>query len=144
MAQYFAKIVDDTELIDHIDEIIAVRDAIVHNHLWEANVYWDGAHSLKFSEPPKLIEIYGNKRQHRVMDISSRLTRKLKLNLFPPRIWRRDAYLTFYTVYKALVKLEELDRSYFTITYPQYMFAGELQTLGQILATLPYLQKLGY
>lgn len=143
MTQYFATLFDNVELINDVDEIIAVRDAIVHNHLWEASVYWDGAHSLKFNEHPKLIETYGNKRQRRVMDITSRLTRKLKLNLFPPRIWRRDAYITFYTVYKALARLEEINHNYFTVTYHHYMFANELQTLGQILATLPYLQNTG-
>ena len=46
--QYLSKLFSDFELANDVDEIIAVRDAIVHNHLWEANVFWDGAHSLKF------------------------------------------------------------------------------------------------
>ncbi len=143
IVQYFFKFFDEANLTSNLDEIIALRDAIVHNHLWEANVYWDGTHSLKFKEPPRLIEVYGNKRQRRVMDISSRLSRRLKLNLFPPRIWRRDAYIAFYTVYKALARLEEIDHNYFTITYPHYMFTDQLQTIGQILASLPYLSEFG-
>src|SRR5690349_16263483 len=39
-AKYFEKVTSNTELAKDIDEVIAVRDAIVHNHLWEADVDW--------------------------------------------------------------------------------------------------------
>jgi hypothetical protein len=143
LVQYFSKLFSDVELAKDIDEIIAVRDAIVHNHLWEANVFWDNDLSLKFSGRPKLLEVYGNRRQRRVMNINTRLSRRLELNLFPPRIWRRDAYITLGTVYRILAKLEEIDQNYFTITYLDFMFSDQLQTLGQILDILPYLSKVG-
>jgi hypothetical protein len=143
IAEYFARISSDTELAKDIDEVVAVRDAIVHNHLWEANVYWDGAHSLKFRSPPKLLEGYGNKRQRRVINSKTRLSHRLSLNLFPPRIWRRDAYTTLRIVERALEVLEAIDRNYFTITYHYFMFRGEWQTLSQILIALPYIPKVG-
>ena len=143
LQKYFLSLSKDKMLSNEIDEIIAVRDAIVHNHLWEANVFWDRASSLKFSEPPKLIQGYGNERRRRVMNESSRLTHKLGLNLFPPRIWRRDAYVILGVVYKALATLENIDYNYFTITNRYFMFSGELQTLNQVLETLSYSKKAG-
>src|SRR5258708_2075783 len=65
LKKYFLMLSKNETVSNEIDEIIAVRDAIVHNHLWEANVFWDGGdgtYSLKFSEPPKPIEGYGNER----------------------------------------------------------------------------------
>ena len=77
------------------------------------------------------------------MNFNTRLSRRLELNLFPPRIWRRDAYITLGTVYRTLAKLEEIDHNYFTITYLDFMFSGQLQTLGEILDILPYSSKSG-
>ena len=143
LKKYFLMLSKDEALSNEIDEIIAVRDAIVHNHLWEAKVYWDGEYSLKFSEPPKPIEGYGNSRRDRVMNESTRLSHQQSLNLFPPRISRRDAYIVLDVVYNALVTLENIDHNYFTITNHYFMYSGELQTLGQILETLPFSRKAG-
>jgi hypothetical protein len=38
---YFRSITAKPDLSDELDEVIAVRDAIVHNHLWEHNAYWE-------------------------------------------------------------------------------------------------------
>src|SRR5918996_6355327 len=35
VAKYFATICPDPELAEAIDEVFGVRDAIVHNHVWE-------------------------------------------------------------------------------------------------------------
>src|ERR1043165_8548891 len=137
LRKYFFMLSNDEVLSTLIDEIIAVRDAIVHNHLWEASVFWDEV-SLKFSEPPKPVEGYGNERRKRVMDESTRLSHQLGLNLFPPRIWRRDAYIVLEVVYNALANLESIDHNYFSIVHRPVMFSGEMQTMGQILQTLPY------
>ena len=98
---YFAKVTYDNELAKDIDEVVAIRDAVVHNHLWEADVYWDDNLKLKFSKPPKLLEGFGNKRQRRVMDPKTKLSRRLKLNLFPLRISRNDAYTSLRVVGRA-------------------------------------------
>jgi hypothetical protein len=135
--KYFLRLSNDKELSDEVDEIIAVRDAIVHNHLWEANVFWDGADSLKFSEPPKPIQGYGNKRRNRVMNVNTRLTYRLGLNLFPSRIWRRDTYIVLGVIFKTLVTLETIDHNYFTISNRLFKFSGEVQTLQQIIESLP-------
>ena len=142
LVDYFSKLLQDNELINHVDEIIAVRDAIVHNHIWEGDILWDENYKIKTINNPKLIDIYGNKRQRRVMNNKLLLSHNLKLNLFPLKIWRRDAYITFHTVYKVLAKLERINPNYFMISNHYYDFANkELQTLDQIVSNLHYLQE---
>lgn len=140
---YFEKVTSDPELAKNIDEVVAVRDAIVHNHLWEVDIYWDDKLKLKFKTPPKLLEGFGNRRQRRVMDPKTRLSRRLRLNLFPIRIWRRDAYESLRVMALALYALEAKDARYIPITNQPFLFRGETTTLKKIVDSLPQLQKAG-
>jgi hypothetical protein len=110
-AKYFHTICPDPNLATAVDEVFTARDVIVHNHVWEAQIYWDRRKGMrtemKFFEPPKLREAYGSSRFRKVMDPVTRLSRHLKLNLFPSRIWRQDAYLVLKTIGQALRILEK-------------------------------------
>jgi hypothetical protein len=136
---YFAKVTSDSELAKDIDEVVAIRDAVVHNHLWEADIYWSDNYEIKFSKPPKLLDGFGNGRQRRVIDSKTMLSRRLKLNLFPIKISRNDAYKSLRVVERALEALEAKNHNYFTITNQYFKFRGDLYTLKDILAMLPNL-----
>ena len=131
--EYFTKISPDPELAADVEEVFAVRDAIVHNHLWKARTFWDANGSLKFKEPPQLLEGYGDGRLRRVMNPSSRVSYRLGLNLFPERIWRGDAYIILKTVGRALEKLERMKREYFYISAMHFQFRGQDLSLHNIL-----------
>ncbi len=139
IAEYLSEISSDVELAKDIKEVIAIRDVIVHNHLWEANVYWDDNDNwqLKFSELPKLLGIYGNKRFRSVLNETTRTSHRLNLNLFPLRIWRQDAFKVLKAVGRALSTLESLDHNYFSISQGHFMFHGRLQSWNDILSSLP-------
>lgn len=134
--KYFANISADSELAAEIEEVFAARDAIVHNHLWKAHTFNDNQGCMRFAEPPQLINGYGNDRLRRVMNPATRLSRRLGLNLFPARIWRRDAYITLKTVGRALKMLESMKREYFYISAEQFEFCGQDLTLCEILDKL--------
>jgi hypothetical protein len=139
-AKYFEKVTSNTELAKDIDEVIAVRDAIVHNHLWEADVDWHPqTFQLIFKSPPILVKGFGNQRRRRVTDEKTRQSRRLKLNLFPLRIWRADAYASLRVVAKSLEALETVDPNYFSITTQYFTFHAHshLYTLRQITDLLP-------
>ncbi len=135
--EYFSKVTSDIELAKDIDEVIAVRDAVVHNHLWEADVDWGENFRLKFNKAPKLLKGFGNTRLRRVMDPRTRLSRRLKLHLFPIRIWRMDAYVSLRVLERALEALEAKDANYFAITNQYFKFRGNLYPLNKIIGTLP-------
>lgn len=133
--KYFAKISPDPELAADVEELFAARDAVAHNHLWKARTcVYKGR--MRFRQPPQLIDGYGNDRLRRVMNPATRLSRRLGLNLFPARIWRRDAYITVKTVGRALKMLESMKREYFYISAEQFEFCGQDLTLHEILDKL--------
>ena len=67
------------------------------------------------------------------MNPTTRLSRRLGLNLFPERIWRRDAYIILKTVGRALEKLESMKREYFYISPIHFAFRGQDLTFHEIL-----------
>jgi len=99
-------------LTEELAEIFTVRDAIVHNHIWEAEVGWDEDGRLQFLREPQLRKGYGLGEFHRILDRTSRKTKKLGVNLFPPRIWHRDAAIVLENAVHILRFLEEVDRRY--------------------------------
>ncbi len=111
--EYFAAICRDKQLSAEVEELFALRNAIAHNHLWEANFVWDESGTMRFTEPPQLRKGYGDKRHWRVMDPGNRKSRILKLNMFPSRIWRHDAYIVLNRLGRALKELQSIDMKYF-------------------------------
>ena len=110
VADFFSKISPNQDLAHDVNEIFAIRDAIVHNHLWKTEIDPD---TMKFTSPPELLPGYGEgKRFEAVMDPKTRLSRRLKLNLFPSRISKRDAYIVVKTAVRTLEELEKMDRRY--------------------------------
>jgi hypothetical protein len=130
VADYFKMISSDQDLALDVNEVFAIRDAIVHNHLWEAKI---DPVAMKFISPPELLPGYGGKRFQGVMDGKTRLSRKLKLNLFPSRICRRDAYIVFKTVGRALMALENMDRNYFSISWQPFTFHQKFVRFSEVL-----------
>lgn len=130
VANYFRKISPDQDLAHDVNEIFAIRDAIVHNHLWKAEI---NPVTMKFRSPPKRLPGYGGKRFEAVMDAKTRLSSRLKLNLFPSRISRRDAYIVFKTAVRTLEQLEKMDRRYFYVGPRPFNFHGLLVRLPEVL-----------
>ena len=91
---------------------------------------------MKFVRPPQIREGYGDTRFKQVMDPESRLSRHLKLNLFPPRIWRRDAYLVLKTVGHALQALESLSEGHRSVADDRFEFRGRDMSLYDVIAEL--------
>jgi hypothetical protein len=137
VATYFAKICPDPELAEAIHEVFGVRDAIVHNHVWEAQIEWVRQQGMKFTAPPTLQEGYGDSRFKNIIEPTSRCSRRLGLNLFPPRIWRRDVHIVLKTVSRALTTLEAWKPAYLDMDIQMYEFQGQELTFPEIIAALP-------
>lgn len=111
-----------SDLADKVEEIFVVRDAIAHAHLWKAKVFWT-ENDLRFAEPPVRLPSYGDPKFQRVVDLGSRTTRRLKLDVFPSRIHRRTAIIVLKECVEALRWLESNDRRFVYLT-PQHVRAG--------------------
>lgn len=133
IAAYIGQVTQNDQLRTEVDELIAVRDAIVHSHLWEAEVGWNpDDYSLRFFGEPQLVDGFGNRRLNRVMDNQTRRTRTLDLNLFPTRIWRKDAYTIFRKVIQILESFEKLDKPDIQFSHFIYTYSREAVSLSEI------------
>jgi hypothetical protein len=109
-------------LADKVEEIFVVRDAIAHAHLWKAKILWT-ENDLRFAEPPVRLPSYGDKKFHRIVDLNSRTTRQLKLDIFPTRIYRSTAVIALKKCAEALQFRESKDRRFVYLT-PQNVRVG--------------------
>lgn len=136
-SQYLAIVTRDPDLAADVEECFAVRDAVIHNHVWKAFVtdYPNGR--LKFWGKPRLRTGYGDLKFDRVRRRGTRLTRRLGLNLFPTRIGRSDALLVVKTVVRALTAIENRRREYFPFSEADFYFRGAYRTLPTIADALP-------
>lgn len=82
------------DLFYKVEELITVRDAIAHNHLWKAEFVYDIEFTtMKLHGEPRLMEAFGNKRFFHVLDKKRRKTKLLGFNLFPSRINCEDVII---------------------------------------------------
>jgi hypothetical protein len=112
------------DLADKVEEIFVVRDAIAHAHLWKAKILWT-ENDLRFAQPPEQLPGYGDKKFRRIVDLNSRTTRQLKLDVFPTRIHRRTAVIALKECAEALRFLESKDRQFVYLTPQQVRVGGK-------------------
>lgn len=120
---------------DKIEEIYVLRDAIAHNHLWETKFKWDEKLGMKLvSANPA--SGYGDKKFRKVLDPSRRITRHMRLNLFPTRINRSDAFKVLKVVVAFLRYLESINRDFVYISPQPVKYLGQMQMFVEIVEAL--------
>jgi hypothetical protein len=112
-------------LAERIEEIFVVRDAIAHAHLWKAKISWT-QNDLRFAQLPERLPGYGDSKFQRVVDLNSRTTRQLKLDVFPTRIHRHTAIGVLKQAAEALRFLESQNRQFVYLTPQDVKFRGRL------------------
>jgi len=91
LKRYFKK---ETDLLNKIEEIFILRDAIAHNHLWTINYNYD----KDFSEAKtyhRLLKIYGDKKFKDNICRKTRTTKILGLNVVPIKMSKEDVKISF-------------------------------------------------
>jgi hypothetical protein len=121
---------------DRIEELFVARDAIAHNHIWEAKITWGDDYGMKLVSA-ELRDGYGDdKKFQRVIDATTRTTKLLGINLFPTRICRADAVAVLKTAIDFLLFLENEDRRYFYFSPHYVKFRGDLRLFTELVASL--------
>lgn len=114
-AEYFRKLDVDHSLRDDVDEMVAVRDALIHSHVYPNEVYWDKDLNFLARRPFNLIRsVFGNKRYDAVVTEGA-VTKNLKLNLVSTRVCRKDACVVLRIVDMVLDALESLAPGYLPV-----------------------------
>ncbi|HEY7000423.1 MAG TPA: hypothetical protein VH330_01670 [Candidatus Udaeobacter sp.] len=102
----------ENDLAEKIEEIFVVRDAIARAHLWKGKTAWT-ENDLRFTQLPVQLPGYGDEKFKRLVDLDSRITRKLKLDVFPTRIHRGTAITVLKECVAALESLELKHEKFF-------------------------------
>lgn len=105
---FFRSFCSDKALVTQVDEVFVIRDVIAHNHLWDC-VVCDTDEGMKFTKPPYLAH-GGDSKYSQTIDQPTRMTKKLRLNLFPTRIGRTDAKLVLRVAFDMAHYIENKDR----------------------------------
>lgn len=129
--KYLEGILKNNQTVLDVEEVFVLRDVIAHNHLWEGEVSSD-ADGLKFSKSPQLIA-GGDVKHRRVFDQRERVTKRLRLNVFPPRIWRKDAWEVIHVMWKVILDLEAIDRRYVYLSQIHYETEKGFKKFEEIL-----------
>jgi hypothetical protein len=122
-----------SDLADRVEEIFVVRDAVAHGHLWTARVSPD----VRFTRQPTQLPGYGDGKFKKIVDLDSRTTRQLKLDVFPTRVDRRTAIAVIKESAQALKFLESIDRNFVYLTPQQVKFEGNLVPFYTWVRELP-------
>jgi hypothetical protein len=120
------------DLADKLDEVFVVRDVIAHSHLWTGNT--DG---IKWITNPVLLPGYGDGKFKRLVDLNTRTTHQLKLDVFPPRIHRVTATIVIRECASALQYLQSKDRNYVYLDSIHVPAQGKLKRFYRWADELP-------
>lgn len=101
-------------LADDVEELFVLRDAIAHNHIWEATVADDDTKGLALISARKLPG-YGDPKFDRTVEPETRQTRRLHLDVFPNRIHRQTAIVVLGKCVEVLRFLENTDTGFVSI-----------------------------
>lgn len=125
------------DLADNVEEIFVVRDAIAHAHLWKGKITFTG-NNVRFAEQAVLLPGYGDdKKFKRIVDLGTRTTRRLKLDVLPTRIDRRSAIAVLKESALALQFLESRDRNFVHLMPHDVYFQGDLVPFYKWVSELP-------
>lgn len=135
LMDYFPDLPTKDELI----EIFLLRNVVVHNHIWHLDVS-DYEAELRTISTPQELGFQTNKHYTDVVDVATRQTRKLGLNVNPIATDRRDVLTVFQIVWNTL---EFMNRKNFAHTplagrtvgfFPKFRQFDEL--IGELAADI--------
>lgn len=132
---YFRSLSAEPSINAKVAELFVIRDAIVHNHVWDGSII-DDQDGLHYIEGPRLTSGYGDKKHKKHVNEESHQTKELGLNVVPTKIWRRDVVEVFSVIDEALIFLESIDRGYFGADKQIFIFHGEYVSFHTAVARI--------
>ena len=133
---FVKKIYSSSGFLEQLEELFVLRDAIAHNHIWDAEFYWDEKLGMRLVSAQPRDEYSGDKKFKKVRDLKNRTTRILKLNLFPTRICRSDAITVLKKAVEFLLFLENQDNNYVYLSTQIVRFKGNIVMFIDVVKNL--------
>ena len=118
-----------------LTDVYVIRDAIIHNHLWELEYSWSGSPSMTL-HGAVMDPAFGDKKYRVRVNMNSRRTKALRLNVVPTRVDRRDALKIFRTLWDALLFLESKDRWQCYVSDQHIRYRGQTRLFSDLRVEL--------
>lgn len=130
VVQYLPKVFPGFPYTEELLEMFIVRDVVIHNHLWEIGFDWsDNGMDLVSASSRST----GDGKYKAQVDLNSRMTKKLKLNINPIKIGKNDAMSVLQAMWSILVYLQNQGLQFCSVTAQHYKFYGKLVRFGEIV-----------
>jgi hypothetical protein len=114
--KFIEKLYPQFPYLERITEAFILRDVLAHNHLWELDVSWDDELGMLLHSARK-DKISGDNKYNGYVDMQTRTTRKLGLNVVPIRVNRTDASKVLSTVWDGLLFFERQNRDQCSVSH---------------------------
>ena len=111
---FFKNHIDNGEVYKNLEEIYVIRDSIIHNHIWKVNVPFPE----NLNDPNitfHLLPGYGDSKFRRVVNMRTKQTNRLAINIIPTRLNRKDVIKVLEVVWNVSVALQKKDVTYFPL-----------------------------
>ncbi len=118
---------------DELAEVIVLRDLLAHNHVWEILRGWDDTYVISVQAATK-DPMSGDKKYMKYVDLTTRKTRLLRLNILPTAVDRDDAKVVLNKMWSALMFFESQDKSLVFVSHTPFMFRGKKSYFERMLA----------
>ena len=120
---------------EELREVFVLRDVLVHNHVWEIDFSWDHTYTKAVDEAT-LAPDFGDKKYKACVNMATRTTRRLGLNVVPLKVDRNDVRKAIITVWSALKYLEANDPNASFLSHIALTFRGKKAYFKDVVAAL--------
>jgi len=133
--EFLVKLHPALPLQDELREAVVLRDTLVHNHVWEIDFSWDSTYRRTVDQAT-LAPGFGDRKYAASVDIATRMTRNLALNVVPLKVDRNDVRKVIDTVWTVLKYLEANDPNAGYLSHFALKFGGRKAYFNDVVAAL--------
>lgn len=118
----------DFPYLTEIRECYVLRDSIMHNHIWVMEHTY-----VKYKiSTSKKSDFSGNTNYNNYVDLKNRVTKKLKLNVNPILINRKDVKIVLKTIWESLEYVSKQNKSEIILSYTPVVFDRRIQNFKDV------------
>lgn len=130
VVEYLPRLYTDFPYINELTEIYILRDAIIHNHLWEMEFNWED-NQISVSSARKRSE--ADRKYGKNVDANTRRTKVLGLTVNPIKVGKLEVIKVLQVMWNVLLFLERQDRNQCYVSASHSRYKGKMVHFGKVI-----------
>jgi hypothetical protein len=118
---------------DELVEVFLIRNVIAHNHIWHLDVSDFNTAGAPTLATPQELGFHTNKHYQQVVNMSTRTTNLLGLNIAPTSVDRTDVTKVFDTVWRTFKTMNASDSNHTPLGGFTVRFRGNRRAFGDLI-----------